>query len=82
MEVFPPKKSRSKCLNKWIIETPRVRDVLPGPVGYSNQRVVAEVGQGEKRVRITDRKKTLFFIVIFRKNFQENFKKIKKILEN
>ena len=49
MENLPVKKSKTPKLNRWIIETPRNRENLPSPIGYTNQRADI-VSQGDKRV--------------------------------
>ena len=41
MESLPVKKTKNRSVNRWQIETPRPRDPLPNPVGYSNQRVAS-----------------------------------------
>ena len=47
MESLPVKKTKNRSINKWQIETPRPRDPLPNPVGFSNQRVAtSEIQSG------------------------------------
>ena len=41
MESLPVKKTKNRSINRWQIETPRPRDPLPNPVGFSNQRVAS-----------------------------------------
>ena len=41
MESLPVKKPKTRSINRWQIETPRPRDPLPNPVGFSNQRVAS-----------------------------------------
>jgi hypothetical protein len=50
MESLPVKKSKSTPkLNRWIIETPRNRENLPSPIGFTNSRadVVTHSGKGQ-----------------------------------
>merc|ERR1711990_1310504 len=50
MESLPVKKTKNRSVNRWQIETPRPRDPLPNPVGYSNQRVASsEIQSGGSR---------------------------------
>ena len=47
MESLPVKKTKNRSINRWQIETPRPRDPLPNPVGFSNQRVAtSEIQSG------------------------------------
>ena len=41
MESLPVKKTKNRSINRWQIETPRPRDPLPNPIGFSNQRVAS-----------------------------------------
>merc|ERR1711953_1377947 len=50
MESLPVKKTKNRSVSRWQIETPRPRDPLPNPVGYSNQRVASsEIQSGGSR---------------------------------
>ena len=53
MESLPVKKTKNRSVNRWQIETPRPRDPLPNPIGFSNQRVASSEIQSGGSVCLT-----------------------------
>ena len=66
MESLPVKKTKNRSINRWQIETPRPRDPLPNPVGFSNQRVATSEIQSGGSVSATLANRLLIFTICFR----------------